>query len=426
MKNKSTLYLLFTANSISGFAQGISMLAIPWYFLNEFTINGVKSPDTFMYIYFAVTLVGMFWGLYSGILVDKYNRKSVMLGITFSGGVLLTTIAIIGFAVGHVPSVLVALVFASTFFYFTIHYPNLYAFAQEITEKKDYGKVTSYLEIQGQATSALAGAVAILLFVGSPDKNIDLFGFNFQLPFTIKKWELHEIFLLDGITYFVAMLLFTFIKYTAISERTKESGSIKERLITGVNFLRQKPVLFIFGNVSYSIFVIVLVAHFLLLPSFIGDFLQKGPSVYGASELFFSGGAVLTGIFIVWIFRKMNAISAIILMMFLTCGVMVLNTYNHNIWIYYLIICILGITNAGTRVMRVTYLFNHIPNNVIGRVSSVFQVINVLIRLSFVTLFVLPFFSDGAKVANTFMVFGIFCFLSALVLMRYYKKLIEA
>ncbi|MES2781075.1 MAG: hypothetical protein V4651_14375, partial [Bacteroidota bacterium] len=32
VKNKQSLNLLFTANGISGFAQGISMIAIPWYF----------------------------------------------------------------------------------------------------------------------------------------------------------------------------------------------------------------------------------------------------------------------------------------------------------------------------------------------------------------------------------------------------------
>ena len=33
MKNKNAVYLLFLANIISGLAQGISMIAIPWYFI---------------------------------------------------------------------------------------------------------------------------------------------------------------------------------------------------------------------------------------------------------------------------------------------------------------------------------------------------------------------------------------------------------
>ena len=53
---------------------------------------------------------------------------------------------------------LVLLVFGLTIFNYNIHYPNLYAFGQEITEKKNYGKLNSYIEVQGQVTSMFAGA----------------------------------------------------------------------------------------------------------------------------------------------------------------------------------------------------------------------------------------------------------------------------
>ena len=33
MRNKRTIIILFISNIISGFAQGISMIAIPWYFV---------------------------------------------------------------------------------------------------------------------------------------------------------------------------------------------------------------------------------------------------------------------------------------------------------------------------------------------------------------------------------------------------------
>ena len=40
------------------------------------------------------------------------------------------------------------LVFGLTMFNYNIHYPNLYAFVQEITDKKHYGKINSYIEVQ--------------------------------------------------------------------------------------------------------------------------------------------------------------------------------------------------------------------------------------------------------------------------------------
>ena len=71
-----------------------------------------------------------------------------------------------GSFLGYVHYRLAGLVFDSTFLIFTVHYPNMYAFLQEITEQKDYGKITSYIEIQAQMTSMMSGAAATMLLVG--------------------------------------------------------------------------------------------------------------------------------------------------------------------------------------------------------------------------------------------------------------------
>ena len=75
----------------------------------------------------------------------------------------------------------------------------MYAFGQEITEKKKYGKLNSYIEVQGQATSVLAGAFAALLLTGTSNKSLDLAGIHLTLPFDIPKWDIYEIFLMDAI-----------------------------------------------------------------------------------------------------------------------------------------------------------------------------------------------------------------------------------
>ena len=74
MKNKQAITLLFIANIISGFAQGISMLAIPWYFAD---ILGMSS--TYAKGYAVLTFISLFWSLYSGTLFDRYSRKKLFL-----------------------------------------------------------------------------------------------------------------------------------------------------------------------------------------------------------------------------------------------------------------------------------------------------------------------------------------------------------
>ena len=97
---------------------------------------------------------------------------------------------------------MVALVFMLTFFNYNIHYPNLYAFVQEITESKYYGKITSYIEIQGQLTAMLAGAGGAFLLEGTGDGQLSIFGSQMQFPFSVEAWTIYEIFLFRKITFY--------------------------------------------------------------------------------------------------------------------------------------------------------------------------------------------------------------------------------
>jgi len=67
MKNKQAITLLFISNIISGFAQGISMIAIPWYF-----VDIIDNPEMFAFFYLFITFLTLFWGLYAGTIVDRY------------------------------------------------------------------------------------------------------------------------------------------------------------------------------------------------------------------------------------------------------------------------------------------------------------------------------------------------------------------
>ncbi|MGB3076374.1 MAG: hypothetical protein WBB36_13670, partial [Chitinophagales bacterium] len=124
--NRKALNLLFVANSISGVAQGISMIAIPWYFTSI-----LGKPSLFSTSFVFINLFMIFWSLYAGTLIDKYNRKILSLGVSVFGAFILLAAAVIGFVYGSVPVPVVILVFGATFLIYNIHYPNLYALAQE-------------------------------------------------------------------------------------------------------------------------------------------------------------------------------------------------------------------------------------------------------------------------------------------------------
>jgi MFS family permease len=418
LTNKKSLAILFTANGVAGFAQGLTMLSIPWYFKEQ------NESSLFIACFALVTLGSLFWGLYAGTIVDGFNRKDVFLGTSIVGGLIVMSAASLGFKEGVLPLSLIILVFTTTFFGYVIHYPNLYAFAQELSEAKDYTRITSIIEIVGQ-TSNIGGAVLGTLFIGGVDIhsiwNLPLIG---ELPITIfiPKWEMHEIFLFDAFAYFISFLIILLIEYTpSIQMVVSDEGSLYERLKSGYVYLKNNPLILLFGIASYSIFVVVLVEIFCLIPIYVSNHLQEKADVLGLTEFMYATGSLMSGVIIQQLFKRMPLLKAIIILTFLTAAVFLLSSMFALVWLFLLVAFIKGFTNAGSRIFRVSYLFALIPNELAGRVNSFFNVLNTFFRLFFIALFVFPFFSENSNVVYAYAILALFCVASGFLLIFKYK-----
>ncbi len=416
MKNRSAIILLFIANSISGVAQGISMIAIPWYFAKE------EIMGQFGLIYGLATVLSLAWSPYSGLLVDKYNRKHIFLVITTVSGLLLLSVSYLGFYQEGLPWFLVGLVFMFTFFNYNVHYPNLYAFVQEISEPKYFGRITSAIEVQGQLTTMMAGAFAAILLEGTENGWWNIFGFRISAPFDIHSWTIYEIFLMDGLTYVLGFFIILAIRFQPIAERKKEVGNLLKKMKTGFNYLKEHPDILLFGIASHSIFVVILVTTFYLSPIYVETHLGKTGDVFATSNMWYAAGAVFAGMAIRRIFQRTNIPFSIILMTLGTALLYAVLAMTKSVFLFYALFLILGICNAGTRVQRITYLFNHLPNQVYGRASSIFFLSNILFRIFFIALFTWMISNLAENVVFTFGILSVFLLLSTAVLTKYYAS----
>jgi len=254
------------------------MISIPWYFAQK------DQLAYFGTAYLVTTVVSLFWVPLSGTLVDKYDRRHVFMGATLIGGSILAVITLLGFQMGELPPILVAAVFLFTFLNYNIHYPNLYAFVQEITVKESYSKMTSLMEIIGQMTTITAGALATLLLEGTTDGVFRIFGFKLDVGFHVESWKIHEIFLIDTLTYFVAFSIIAMIRYQPIYERKIEAGSLVQRLRTGWNYLMDNKSVFWFGVLSYMVFLAMLMEAFYLGVSAISMLILRWPMLQELSS----------------------------------------------------------------------------------------------------------------------------------------------
>ncbi len=417
MKNKQAIYLLFLSNIISGLAQGISMIAIPWYF-----IEIIDKPEFFAYSYIVITFSTLFWGIYAGSLIDRYSRKKIFIITNLFCGLFIGSIALFGLNNAYLSELLVVSVFGITIFNYNIHYPNLYAFGQEITEKKNYGKLNSYIEVQGQVTSVMAGAFAAILLTGTTDKNLEIAGFNFNLPFDVVPWKIYDIFLLDAFTYIIVIAIFSIIKYVPIKKEVTHLGTLFDRLKIGFDYLKENPIIFLFGITSYMLFAFTLVELHVILPSYVHDFLQASGNVYASAEVYYSIGAIFSGVLILRLLSRFNTYFAITFLMMNVALAFYAMTFYKSLLIFFIGSLVLGITNAGVRILRTTYLFNHIPNNLIGRATSVFSSLNIIIRIILISFFALPFFNIGDNIRWGYMVGVLMMIISSIVLLILHRK----
>lgn len=394
MKNKKAVILLFSANAISGFAQGLSMLAIPWYFTQQ------DKADTFTFYYGLVTFLILFWGFFAGALVDRYSRKAVFLATNAIEMSALLGVAALGFYLGSLPDFIVIFVFLLTILGFHIHYPNLYAFAQVIVPVEDIRRINTYIEIVGQATMIGSGLLSTLFLEGADFQNI----LGTSLSISFPKLTIYEIFLIDGLTYVVSVTLISFISYEPYRERNPESGAVFKRIRTGLQYVRSNSAIYFFGVSAHAVFVTVLVLIYALVPIYIDKNLKAGGEVFGFLDMVFASGALCAGFVIRRILSRVKLTNAVLVMSSVVVTVLVILAFTKSTVLTVSLALIVGFCNSGTRVARVTYLLERLPTDIVGRFNSMLSMTGVIVRASFLFVFSLSFFSEDDNICYALLI----------------------
>ena len=423
MRNKKVLLLLFPAKFISGFATGITIFALPWYVVTTFEDGSFMNSVTFG----VVTFLSLFWSVYIGTVIDRFNRKRIFQVLNGVDALLLITVALATRNLEQMPFVFLALVTCSTIFTFNVHYPNLYAMMQEIFEPKHYAKVNSALEMLGQFTNFFGMLAGGLLIAGTGEIGWWPEALQFEA------WTMSEIFLMDGITYGVSFVLISMIPYIPDAARmARRDGGVWDRIRLGFQYLKNDRPLLIFGISSFVVFFTLLVMVQVALPMYIAHVLQQeqaeGALTFAALEYCYCGGAIVAGILGILFSKHLNndTLIRLIIGLALLCGAI------YFVWgltaiplLFILSGLLLGISNAGIRILRITYIVRIIPNYMIGRVNSFFSIANVVMRFTMIGVIALPFFSgqgNGGNISYAVMIMGALALLSGIVLIGRFRS----
>lgn len=395
-RNKGAIILLLLSIISSGIAQGITIISVPWYFTDN-----LNQSSLFSLWYGILTLFSFFWGLYAGVIIDQFNRKKILLYINIISAVIFGSIGFVGSFLEHQNTLLIFFAFSICCLYYMIFFPNLYALAQEMANKKEYVKINSLIEIQSQTISIIAALICGILLSGSSHFfeyfNIKLHAFN--------AWTINEVFILNAFLYLTSYCILLPMKYDKkFSTETPYLKKIIYNIKEAIVFLKCKKEILIYGICSQIIFAFLIVELFTLLPVFVKNCLNETLVIFSLADVTYCVGAVFAGIITNIILRRINKIDSTILLIIISAYAFFIMVSFQKLNVFFIASFIIGVTNASVRITRMSYFFNNIPNNLIGRTNTIFNSINTLIRNALIFVFSIAWFSSHHNVVYAYLI----------------------
>jgi MFS family permease len=353
-------YLILAANLLSSIGSGITMIAIPWLLVSE-----RDGATVFGYATIVMTLINFLMAPFIGQWVDRFPRKKLLMIGELVGFLMVLIFAVSGFIGFEYGIWHYMILYGTASFYYNLFYPGMFALNQEIFPKSAYKSLNGAMEIQGQLSSVIAGALAAML---------------------IGKIKLEWMLLFDALTYLGALCLFWAIPYVQKTRELRKDNHFWIKLTEGYRYMINKPKLFLFLLASFVPFIGVMVTNY-LFPVYLVEVLKVDGSTYGAQSVVYGVGAVLAGFVIPIIAKKFGNENSILVTTFLyTIGISLI-IFTSAVPVYLVLISLLAFGNAGTRVARNSFLMDSVPNQIIGRVDSLFRTIGLGIRVLLLSVF---------------------------------------
>ncbi|MCR6107779.1 MFS transporter [Salipaludibacillus agaradhaerens] len=359
LKRDTRLFKMLATNMFSSMGSGMTMIAVPWLFVTK---DGGET--VFGYVTLCVTILLFMSTPFIGNLIDQVSRKRLLIAGEMIGLLIIMLFTIAGFSGVSYTTWHFVILFITGSFYYNLFYPTIFAFNQEIFEPSQYKTLNGVMEVQGQLAAVLSGGLAALL-----------------LPIVEFKWLL----LLNAMTYAIAVVFFSLIPYKKMP-KSPIKDSFWRKLTEGYVYMMRYPRLFLFLVASFMPFIGVMMTNY-LFPVYIDNILQAGASVYGMKTMVYGIGAVLAGIFLPIILKRVGNESTIVFTVLLFAVSITLYIFFPFVSIFYLLTVLIAFGNAGTRVARNSLIMERIPNDKIGRVDSLFRGIGLGTRIMLLSLF---------------------------------------
>ncbi|MFX0040864.1 MAG: MFS transporter [Candidatus Heimdallarchaeota archaeon] len=340
-------YLIFWIGQLfSVLGSSISHFVIIWWITDITGSTTLLSLATFLYVLPMTIVVAL-----SGVVIDKLNRKTIIIVVDSLQAYVMLLVIII-FNLGGANPILIIAIMSLLGIFQGFHIPTVGAIVPTMVPKEKLSRINglnfflrSFIQIIGPVIGAM------------------LFSF---IPFEIILW-------IDPLTFLIAFIPLLVIKIPNIKRENAvvENNSFLEDFKIGLRTLKSIPLLLMM--LIISMFVNFLLMPFnILIPYFIRYNHMGDPSNYAFIIAFMNGGmllgALLTSIKKEWK-HALPIYFGLEFILMMNGGIVALTPFR----LFLMMAIILGITGITIPILNTVYLTimqQKVPADKMGRLSS--------------------------------------------------------
>lgn len=373
--------LLWTGQFISQIGNRIYLMALAWYFVAILHHDG-----GLLTLFIISSLPSLLFGVFIGPLVERWNKKTVIIISDIVSGLLTASLALMMWTEHvHEPTIYVIcfLLNVSNLFFS----PSVNSILPAILQRENYQKGTSMIKMiafLGQILGAAVGGILVGI------------------------WGVLLTIVINSVSFFISALAEVFITYQPVIRRVK-STYIKD-MKGGFSYLKQNVtikrvlMLSIYTNLFLPVFVV-------FIPIIVND-MNLGASHYGLADSAIPVGAVIISLFLSRYKLKVgNPIRLLAQGVLLLIACYLSIALLHNYWLLLLCAVCYGISTNYININVISYMMKTVDTAYMGRVFSLLESLSYAsISLSYVLATVM------SSKTNVYMVLAInACFLMVVV-----------
>jgi len=364
--NQRPLRFIFAANLISMLGSGMNAAAVAWYILQVTHSEVALGTLTVLQ-----TIPAMLMLPFTGVIIDREDRRRLVMWLDALRGVIILTVAILAFQ--HRVQVwqlyLMNMLVSAGFWMF---WPTITALIQELTPDDHFVHSNTFLLAGVQGGWLLAGSI-----VGFMYNHIGLGG----------------VLLIDVSTYVVSFLCYFAVRkgrYVVLRPEELRADIVAAEnqfqrfwldMREGLHFLRDHPSAVMLG-ISWALFLGAMMTGGIVTPSLSERVFHAGPVGYGWLSAGWGTGAFISVFYTPQAIARLGGRRTVAFSMALLSIGMVCAPVSRFLFIAIAAYFVMGSARGVGGVAMNTSLMEMVPKHLMGRVQNTYYFFGTILQIA--------------------------------------------